>query len=164
VAVAFVTGILAGAAILLLIGPWLTTEVAGELGTAGLLLTAVGSVIAAIAISWVPVALGSVIAVAGYAWLVRCAHRDRRRLLLFLERQTTFAHGLAWCLGLVGGPDPYSTEMATVVGSHEVGAEVRPHVVPTARRQARLSWAVRNAWWFYRTERRPALRPRPFPF
>jgi hypothetical protein len=163
VAVMVSTGLLAGAAALLVVAPWLSSaRVASELGSAGLVLTALGSVLAAFVISWVPVVVGLAVVCVAYAWLVIRARRDRRDLLRFLQGAPVFAHGPAWCLGLEGGPDPYTGELATVVGARQVDAAVKSLVLPTAERQARLTWAVQNAWRLYTAGRGSSARVHPF--
>jgi hypothetical protein len=157
------TGLLAAGAILLLMGPWFTREVTTRAAGAGLILTAVGTVIAAYAISWVPVAIGVGSIAIGYLWLVRRAYRDRGALLCFLEDVKAYVVGPAWCLGLVGGADPYEPVNGYIYGRQEVAAEIRPIVIPTAQRQARLSWAIRNGAWLYIQARSTSARPRPFP-
>ena len=157
------TGLLAGGAILLLIGVWFAPAVATRSGQVGLALTAVGALLIAYAISWVPLAVVAVVAGTWYTWLVRAAHRDRVKLLRFLETARVYAHGPVWCLGLTAGADPFAFDMATVVAAIEAPTEVRERVIPTAQRQARWSWCAWNAARLYLSPTN-AAKTRPHPF
>ena len=156
------TGLLAGGAILLLAGPWFTPAVAARTGQAGLVITTAGTVITAYAISWIPIAIGGAFMGGWYAWLVRRAYQDRLDLLRFLEGVPAYVVGPVWCLGLLAGANPYDPELATVVASAEVPAELRGRVLPTAQRQTRWRWAVRNAAALYLLTGGATARPHPF--
>jgi hypothetical protein len=161
--------ITAAGAILLCVAIWPADEFVRDFTLdAGAVLSVVGGVILAFAFGLGPVALVVGLALLWYAWLVRRAYRDRRGLLDFIELTQVRSPGFAWQawhLGLPGGFDPrYDPNGggSWKAAESKLTADAAVAVLPEARKQARLRWAVLNAGrLFVMPQRSGKPRPRP---